>query len=410
MRKKNPKLADAQDHGRRVDKETAVINGGFTDYLRGRGYAAITVDHYRQHLLCVSRWLNARRRQRCLDKLCRRKVPRLLKDFIPDHSADTVSNYRKALRHWLRFRGTFNQPAPTGEWEPWLSDYVAFLQTHRGVGPACVEHAERTVRLFLRWRFGRGAANWPAVTVTDIWRFAERLARGVKPIYAKARLGHLRRFLAFVQLRGSCSGALIAAIPRIAVFGADQRPAILSDLQCRRLLASFPRSTPEGRRDFAMALCMLELGLRGAEVIGLRVHDIDWRRHRLRVPATKTGRGRELPMPQRVLFALRSYVHEARPVTGTDHVFVRHPRRVGQPLSRSAIKSMVRAAYLRCGFPAGWSGTHRLRHTFATRLVRRGAGIKPLADLLGHRRFNSTNHYAHVDTEELRPLAQPWPS
>ena len=410
MRKKATTPADLRPQSPHRADEIAAINGGFTDYLRGRGFAAITVEQCRRHLLRVSQWLRESRRHRSLDALARRGISRLLRDFIPDRSAETAFNYRKALRHWLRFRGTFSKPGRTGAWEPWVADYVEFLQRHRGVGPATIEHAERSVRAFLSWKFGRGKADWRTVKATDIWRFAERMARGVSRIYAKARLGHLRRFLRFVQLQGACSGDVIAAVPSIAVFGQSPRPAILSDLQSRTLLASFSRTRPEGRRDYAMTVCMLELGLRGAEVIGLRLHDIDWRRHRLKVPATKTGRGRELPLPPRLLLALRRYVHNGRPTTGTDHVFVRHPRRVGQPLSRAAIKSMVRAAYVRCGFPASWFGTHRLRHTFVSRLVRRGADIKPLADLLGHRRFNSTNHYAHVDTEALRPLSQPWPA
>ena len=408
LKKEDP--AHSRRSDQRVAEDLAAINGGFTDYLRSCGYATLTVTHYCQRLRKISRWLGNRRRRRSLDTLCRRSIRRVLADFIPDGAGEAVFNYRKVLHHWLRFRGIFRRSASTAEWEPWLADYVTFLQTHRGVGPASVEHAERNVRTFLRWKFGRGAADWSVVAVTDVWRFAERAVRGVRPIYAKSRLGHLRRFLRFVQLRGACSGDLIAAVPRIAVFGASDRPVILSDAQCRRLLDSFSRSTPEGRRDLAMTLCMLELGLRGAEVIGLRLHDIDWRRRRLRVPATKTGRGRELPVPQRLLVALRRYVRDGRPTTTTDLVFVRHPRRVGLPLSRSVIKSMVRGAYLRCGLPASWSGTHRLRHTFVSRMVRHGADIKPLADLLGHRRFNSTNHYAHVDTEALRPLAQPWPS
>jgi site-specific recombinase XerD len=96
-------------------------------------------------------------------------------------------------------------------------------------------------------------------------------------------------------------------------------------------------------------------------------------------------------------------------MTSSDHVFVRHPRRVGHPLSRCALKAMISTAYRRCGFPKSWSGTHRLRHTFASRLHKRGAEMKPLADLLGHRRLNSTNDYTQVDPKAMQSLAQPWP-
>src|SRR5208283_1119791 len=110
-----------------------------------------------------------------------------------------------------------------------------------------------------------------------------RRVRGVKPIYAKARLGRLRRFLTFVHMRGACSAQLMAAVPKIATRPEARRPEILSSTQCRELLRSFSRTTPEGRRDYAMTLCLLELGLRGAEVISLRMQDVDWRERRLSV-------------------------------------------------------------------------------------------------------------------------------
>jgi integrase len=155
---------------------------------------------------------------------------------------------------------------------------------------------------------------------------------------------------------------------------------------------------------------MLDLGLRGGEVRGLRLQDIDWQARRLNIRVTKTGRGRQLPLPGQVREALRDYVKFGRPQNVSyDHVFLRHPRRSGYPMSRGVLKSMVRLAYKRCAFPSTWSGTHRLRHTFASRLHQRGVDMKPIADLLGHRRLDSTNIYTQVDMDALRQVARPWP-
>jgi integrase len=159
-----------------------------------------------------------------------------------------------------------------------------------------------------------------------------------------------------------------------------------------------------------MILCMLDLGLRGGEVIGLRLPDVDWKARRLNVRVTKTGRGRQLPLPAHLLEALQDYISTGRPQNASfDHVFLRHPRRRGYPLSRSVLKAMVRWAYNHCGFPSTRSGTHRLRHTFAYRLHQRGVDMKPIADLLGHRRLDSTNLYTQVDLKALRQLARHWP-
>jgi integrase len=262
----------------------------------------------------------------------------------------------------------------------------------------------------MEWQFGTAQANWSQVQPTDIWSFARHHVRGVKPIMGKSRLGYVRRFLRFVHLRGACGPQLAAAIPKVAVYGGPPRTEVLTPQQQRKLRASFPRSTREGKRNYAMTLCMLDLGLRRGEVIGLRLQDIDWRARRLNIRVTKTGRGRQLPLPDPVLEALRDYIKAGRPQnTLFDHVFLRHPRRSGYPLSQSALSAMIQLAYRHCGFPATWSGTHRLRHTFASRLHQRGVDMKPIADLLGHRRLDSTNHYTQLDLEALRQVAQRWP-
>jgi integrase/recombinase XerD len=400
----------APPRGTRFAEDVALIRGGFADYLRDLGFSAFTIEHYLRRLVRVAHWLHEHPRRLPLSKLTRRAVSNLLKDCLEGRSFETVINYRKALFHWLRFQARYEKPAKVALWQSWVEEYVEFLKTHRGVGSTTIEHGVANAQAFLRWQFGRENADWSQVHASDIWAFAQHRSTGVKPIFAKARLGHLRRFLSFVQLCGACSRELPAAVPKIAVHGHSTRPQILSERQQRLLRASFERTRPEGKRNYAMTLCMLDLGLRGSEVIKLHLSDIDWQGHWLLVPATKTGRGRQLSIPNRVFAALQDYVENARPtVASSDHLFVRHPRRVGHPLSRCALKAMISTAYRRCKFPKSWSGTHRLRHTFASRLYKLGAEMKPLADLLGHRRLDSTNDYTQVDPEAMRSLAQPWP-
>jgi site-specific recombinase XerD len=396
--------------GTRFAEDAALVRGGFADYLRRLGLSPLTVDLYLRRLMLIAHWLHEHPHRLPLSKLTRRAIPNLLNDCLEGRGFETFINYRKALNHWLRFQARFAKQANGAPWQSWVEDYANFLRTHRGVGSTTIEHSVANAQAFLRWQFGRAKADWSRVHKSDIWAFAQHHSTGVKPIFAKARLGYLRRFLRFVELRGACSKELPGAVPKIAVHEHSTPPQILSDRQQQQLRSSFNRTRPEGKRNYAMTLCMLDLGLRGSEVISLGLSDIDWEGHWLNVRASKTGRGRQLPIPTRVFVALRDYVENARPAGGSfDNVFVRHPRRVGHPLSRSALKAMISAAYRRCQFPTSWSGTHRLRHTFASRLHKRGAEMKPIADLLGHRRLNSTNDYTHVDAEAMRRLAQPWP-
>ena len=390
-------------------KDVALIQGPFGDYLRGLGYAAITIEDCQRKLICVAAWLREHSSYPLLSEFTRRQVPGLLARILPQRSLATRDNYRRALVHWLRFQGRYAEPIPQ-RWGPWLSDYLHFLRTHQGVSRSTLELNEANTKVFLQWQFGTGRAKWSQVQPSDIWHFARRHVRGVKPSTAKSYLGYVRRFLRFVHLRGACGPELAAAIPKVAVSRPPNRPAILSEHQRSKLLRSFQRTSPEGKRNYAMTLCMLDLGLRGGEVAGLRLEDVDWKRHWLNVRVTKTGRGRRLPLPDHVRKAMLAYLKTGRPQNAPcDYFFVRHSRRRGFPLTRSALKGMIRKAYRRCGFPPNWTGTHRLRHTFASRLHQAGVDMKPIADLLGHRRLDSTNLYTQLDLEALRQVAQPWP-
>ncbi|MEX2045239.1 MAG: tyrosine-type recombinase/integrase [Opitutus sp.] len=211
-----------------------------------------------------------------------------------------------------------------------------------------------------------------------------------------------------MQMRGACSSALVQAVPHVATFGQSVHPEVLTDRQRRAFLASFTQKSSNARRDHAMALCMVDLGLRSIEVVRLRLGDIDWERKILSVPATKTGRGRQLPLPRHVARTLEAYI-PTRPAGHCDRLFVGHHFQRGQPISTGAVRAAMSASYRRCGFPRSWNGAHRLRHSFATRLFARGADLKHIADLLGHQSISTTNLYAQVDLKGLRALAQPWP-
>jgi site-specific recombinase XerD len=135
--------------------------------------------------------------------------------------------------------------------------------------------------------------------------------------------------------------------------------------------------------------------------------DVDWRAMTVRLAQTKQQRQRLLPLPGSVAKAILTYLKHGRPATESRFLFVHHQPPVGQPLTASTVRVLVRRAFACCGLPA--SGSYILRHTWATRVHRRGAGLKLIADLLGHRSLESTTRYAHVNIEELRQAALPWP-
>jgi site-specific recombinase XerD len=229
----------------------------------------------------------------------------------------------------------------------------------------------------------------------------------LKPASLRELTTALRSLLRFLHFSGRVRQSWEQAVPRPAAWPRRSLPPVLSAEQYQNFLNCFDRTTRTGRRDFAMALCLCLLGLRTHEVADLSLADVDWRQATLRLRHTKQQRERLLPLPQRLRRALIAYLRRGRPATSSQALFVRHQAPLGEALQAHHVRSAMRRAFARCGIAP--DRVHSLRHTFATRLHRKGVGLKAIADLLGHVSLDTTAGYARVDLEELRQAALPCP-
>jgi integrase/recombinase XerD len=296
-------------------------------------------------------------------------------------------------------------------WAPLLEDYDHFLVDHRGLALTTRSAIRFQLQEYLRWQFGRRNADWSLVRPHDFMRYASGLSRRWRCSSTNHALCSLRAFVRYLHLRGDCPHSFELAVPRVANYAATSNVGVLSAIQRRRLLSRCQRLTSgEGLRNYAMVLCMLDLGLRRSEVVRLRLTDVHLAGATLTVPAIKNGYSRRLPLPPHVKVVLGRYLKRGRPACDSGAVFVRHGARQGSPLQPAMLSGMTGRLYRSCGFPDARAGTHRLRHTFATRLFSRGATLKQIADLLGHRWIQTSRRYTHLDLNGLRALARPWPA
>jgi site-specific recombinase XerD len=173
----------------------------------------------------------------------------------------------------------------------------------------------------------------------------------------------------------------------------------------QRLVDSCDRSSPDGTRDRAILLLVARLGLRSIEVARLTLDDLNWRTGEVTVRG-KARRHDRLPLPWDVGEALGEYLKQGRPPAKTRHVFLalKAPRR---PILPAVVGQVTRRACERAGLRP--VGAHRLRHGFATELLRRGATLVEVSQLLRHQDLATTAIYAKVDLPRLRQVAQPWP-
>lgn len=397
--------------------------------LQARGYARSTIRNSLGAVEHFGSWL--RNQGLATGAVSRERVHSFLHRHLPKcrcarPSSTEIRLVRPALNYLLRMMHAPQQsparagvrlrsddrPAPLDCPEQIagvLDSFRGHLRETRGLSENTARIRAYYARTFLERKFGHRPLRWNALTPRDVRAFITDYTKRWKPSSAGVVVASLRSFLRFLQTRGWCDPVLVAVLPRLAKWRLSHVPRVMSEEQLSAFLAAFDQSTATGRRDYAMALCQADLGLRACEVAALRLDDLDWRSATLRIPAGKVGRERELPLAVRVGPAIANYLRHGRPTTSGRHVFVRHRPLCGTPVNTAVIQTAMQRAYARVPGCEDWAGTHALRHTAATRLHRRGAKLKEVADLLGHQSLDTTAIYTKVDLPRLAAVALPWP-
>jgi integrase len=201
----------------------------------------------------------------------------------------------------------------------------------------------------------------------------------------------------------------MAAVPSIPNWRLASLPKALTDEELRQFLAAFDRTSNIGQRDYAMARCLADLGLRASEVARLQLENFDWREGTLKVVGTKGGSEYFLPLPVETGRAIVRYLRNARPKCMSRFLFVRRRAPRDRPPTAEIVRWAMRCAYTRSGLSRSWSGAHMFRHTVACRLIHSGATLKDIADVLHHRSLDTTTIYTKVDRTRLNAVALPWP-
>ncbi|WP_244086283.1 site-specific integrase, partial [Desulforhabdus sp. TSK] len=176
----------------------------------------------------------------------------------------------------------------------------------------------------------------------------------------------------------------------------------------KQLLASIDRTNPYGLRDYTMLFLVATYGLRTCEVVSLTLDDIDWRAETVRVPQRKTAQQLILPLTDAAGDLLVQYLKESRPNLPYRQLFLR-ARAPSGTLKPTAVTEAFQLRVRLSGLDIPYQGPHCLRHSYATHLLRQGASVKAIGDLLGHRDAESTCVYLRLATEELRTVALPVP-
>jgi site-specific recombinase XerD len=341
--------------------------------------------------------------------------PARIEDFVAARRAAGYVNYvtPRALAALLGHLRALGVVPPAGEpalseVEELLVSYRSWLCSERGLAAVTARNYADMVRPFLAARVGAaGELDLRSLAAADVLAFVLAECPHRRPGSAKLLVTALRSLLGYLYVEGVIARALAPVVPSVAGWRLAGLPRGLRAEQVTALLASCDPATAVGVRDFAILKLLIRLGMRRGEVAVLALEDIDWRRAEIAVRG-KGNRCEQLPLPVDVGDALAAYLRVARPASAEGRaVFVR-AKAPHRALTPAGISQVVIAAGQKAG--VGRVNAHRLRHTTATELLRSGAPLLEIGQLLRHRSPQTTAIYAKVDRERLRALARPWPS
>jgi site-specific recombinase XerD len=374
-------------------------------WLTGRGYSPGTVINLLAMAGALGRWMHAHDivvgelNREVIAQFCSARRASGMRWVPGAYGMDPVLDF-------LGEQGVLAVPeSDSGPMEALVQRYRRWLVDERGLAEATIERYVKLARLFVTQHSTGSAPAVENLTGTDIVAFLLSESHRLSVGSVKGRVAELRSLLKFLYLQGLTPRLLSTVVPPVAGWRDTGVPKAIPTADVARLLGSCDRHNPVGVRDYAILMLVARLGVRSVEVARLRLEDIDWRAGQITLRG-KASRPEVMPLPVDVGRALTAYLRQGRPATPIRQVFlaVKAPMR---PIPPGLVADVTHRACDRAGLPR--IGAHRLRHSLATEMLRRGATMVQVSQVLRHQDLATTAIYAKVDDTALRAVARSWP-
>lgn len=379
--------------------------------LQERGYGVATIRGKISVLGRLARWMEAK--GLAVGELDERRA----RAFVDARSRqgwrrrDVEQTVVQLIEH-LRSADVLVRPAPPRDDSAsaaLLGRYEQYLRDERALAPCTVKAYLFFVRPFVVECLADGSASTAGLGAGRVREFLLARTRDVPPRRAQTLACVLRSFLRYLFLRAETTVELARAVPTVRQWRLAVVPRHISPEDVERVLRSCDGASATGRRDHAVLLLLARLGVRASEVMTLEIGDVRWREGEIVVRGKGLVRDR-LPLLPDVGAAIALYLRKDRPSAACRRVFLcrKAPHRGFSHVS--SVSTIVMRAFTRAGVESAHRGAHTLRHSLATTMVRRGASLTEIGEVLRHRSPATTEIYAKLDFGALRDVAMPWPA
>jgi integrase/recombinase XerD len=330
--------------------------------------------------------------------------------FYPQQPALGIwrSTLGRFLRHLMRM-GLI--PTPQPESVPvhpdahLVAEYMTFLREHRGICTQYARDIKKYCLALITFVSGDSHVDWPCLSAKVLHDFLVTEGKMCARVTMSRKCSSLRGFLTYLHRQGVVPQDYSAAMISPKVYAHEQCPRFLTEKEVKAVLSAISRLTPRGRRNYAMMMLLSVYGLRGIEVIRLRLDEIDWRNQRLLIRSRKAGNSTTYPLAPSVGEAFLDYLQAGRPEVSHREVFLSIKPPFLPLRSTSALGRLTRKFMVQVNVQVERPGTHTFRYSCAQRLLEGGIPLKSVGDFLGHRNPDSTQRYTKIALSELRQVA-----
>ncbi|RLD32191.1 MAG: integrase [Bacteroidetes bacterium] len=298
--------------------------------------------------------------------------------------------------------------------QPFETIFTEFMNFRKNVGISNTTLESNIIYLerFSQYLFNHGINHEPEINIEHIHGFIQSSSAfySTSTIYCTCCL--LRVLFRYLFDQKVITEDLSTAVPSIKCSKKSKIPYAYSQEEIRQLLQCVDRGNPKGKRDYAMLLIAIRLGMRASDICKLTFDNLKWESNTIEFKQNKNGHTIILPLLNDVGKAVIDYIKYARPAVETNKVFLRLCAPIGR-LQAPTLHSIVTHYMNKAGIfiPKGKKhGPHALRHSLASALLHNNTPMPVISEVLGHADSQSTSTYLKIDTLNLRKYALDVPS